>query len=143
MEITLFVPGSWTLKFIITILAFLYICSSTGATLQMHYCMGKLADWGLTHSASKTCNKCGMKKGPHKYNNCCRDEHKFFKDKTDQQSIKAGFQMLHLYAGTLPIYPLFAQTHYFPAIAAENPMSHAPPFYPSVAVYIRNCVFLI
>ncbi|MBK6990321.1 MAG: hypothetical protein IPH34_00115 [Chitinophagaceae bacterium] len=34
-------------KFITAILAVLYISTSTGAMVHMHYCMGQLADWGL------------------------------------------------------------------------------------------------
>ncbi len=74
---------------------------------------------------------------------CCRDEHKFFKDNTDQQSSKAGLQMLQLLATALPPCPIAIQSHYFPAVTMENPMSQAPPPPSGIAVYIRNCVFLI
>jgi hypothetical protein len=36
-------------KFITAILAVLYLGTSSGATIHMHYCMGKLAEWGLGH----------------------------------------------------------------------------------------------
>jgi hypothetical protein len=49
-------------KLIVAILSLLYICTSTGATVHMHYCMGKLADWDFGHNTSKTCSGCGMKK---------------------------------------------------------------------------------
>ena len=49
-------------KFITAILAVLYLGTSSGATIHMHYCMGKLADWGLGHQNSKTCGNCGMEK---------------------------------------------------------------------------------
>ena len=45
-------------KFITAILAVLYLGTSSGATIHMHYCMGKLADWGLGHKNSKTCGQC-------------------------------------------------------------------------------------
>jgi hypothetical protein len=127
-------------KFITAILAFLYICTSTGATLQMHYCMGKLADWSIGHRDTSTCEKCGMKKGD---KGCCKDEHKFFKDNTDQQPVKAGLQMLQSLATALPPLPVAFQPNYFPPALVENSMSHAPPPGVAVAVYIRNCVFLI
>ena len=64
-------------KFVTAILAVLYLGTSTGATVHMHYCMGKLADWGLGHNKSKTCGNCGMEKSEEKDNGCCKDEHKF------------------------------------------------------------------
>ncbi|MBK8522228.1 MAG: hypothetical protein IPL54_15650 [Chitinophagaceae bacterium] len=40
-------------KFITAILAVLYLGTSSGATIHMHYCMGKLAEWGLGHQNPK------------------------------------------------------------------------------------------
>ena len=55
-------------KFVAVILALVYIGTSTGANIHMHYCMGKLADWGLGDNKSKTCSKCGMEKSDEKDN---------------------------------------------------------------------------
>ncbi len=104
--------------------------------------MGKLADWGVGHNKSKACDKCGMEKKDQD-KGCCRDEHKFFKDNTDQQPISAGLQMLQAMATALPPFPAVIPTNFFPVITLENPTSHAPPPYQGIAVYIRNCVFLI
>lgn len=49
-------------KFLVAILALLYLTTSTGATVHMHYCMGKLIDWGFTHSKKDSCENCGMSK---------------------------------------------------------------------------------
>ncbi len=105
--------------------------------------MGTLAGWELGHNDPKTCDKCGMDKEADQDNGCCRDEHKFFKDNTDQQSSKAGLQLLQLLATALPPARIALQTYYLPAVTTGNPMSHSPPLYPGLAVYIRNCVFLI
>ncbi len=75
-------------KIIVAILALLYITTSTGATIHMHYCMGELADWGIGLNDSKTCGKCGMDKSDEKDNGCCNDEQKQVKLETDHQ--KAG-----------------------------------------------------
>ncbi len=74
---------------------------------------------------------------------CCRDEHKFFKDTTDQKAAEAGFQMLQLMAAALPPQSPDFQRHYFPLVTVDNPITDAPPPGADVAVYIRNCVFLI
>jgi hypothetical protein len=85
-------------KFLAVILALAYMTASTGATLHMHYCMGKLADWGLGHNTSKTCDKCGMEKSGEKDNGCCKDEHKFVKNNTDQKTAETAFQVTQLIA---------------------------------------------
>ncbi len=105
--------------------------------------MGKLANWGLGQNNAKTCEECGMEKAANEDNDCCRDEHKFFKDNTDQRSAEAGLHMLHLLATALPPLPIAIQRDYFPLVTVENPMSHAPPPGATVALYIRNCVFRI
>ena len=48
-------------NFFVAILAFLYISTSTGAFVHVHYCMGELADWGIGYNKSTKCGKCGMK----------------------------------------------------------------------------------
>ena len=84
-------------KLLATILAFVYLCTSMGATIHLHYCMGKLASWGLIDHESKTCAQCGMiKKIPASQNmtakmDCCRDEHKQIKTDNDQKLFPSEF----------------------------------------------------
>ena len=49
-------------KFLTTILALVYLATSTGATIHLHYCMGRLFSWSLVDKDSKTCGQCGMPK---------------------------------------------------------------------------------
>ena len=130
-------------KFITAILAFLYIGTSTGATVHMHYCMGKIADWGIVQNDSKTCGKCGMEKTDSKDNGCCKDEHKFFKDDTAQKITESNLQIFQLLSAALPASYIELHNIEFPSVTEENSISHAPPRTNPVAVYIRNCVFLI
>ena len=130
-------------KFIVGILAILYLGSSIGATLHMHYCMGELAGWGLGHDRSSTCGKCGMEKSEEKDTGCCQDEHKFIKNDTDQKTAEAGFQLIQLLAVALPVSFIEIPTNDLPSVTEENPISHAPPRSCGVAVYLRYCVFLI
>ena len=48
-------------KLLVTILALIYLGSSTGAMMHLHYCMGKLAETSFSKKNNATCNKCGMK----------------------------------------------------------------------------------
>ncbi len=130
-------------KLLVAIFALLYISTSVGATVQMHYCMGKLADWGLTHNKSGTCGKCGMEETEKKQNGCCKDEQKFLKNDTDQKTPESSLQLMQLMGVALPVSFFEIPAVDIPTIPAENHIGHAPPRGNSVAVYIRNCVFLI
>jgi hypothetical protein len=130
-------------KFVVAILALIYISAYAGVTLHMHYCMGQLAGWGLGHNNSKTCGKCGMEKSDEKDNSCCKDEHQFIKNDTDQKVAETGFQLMLFGTVGLPVSFIEITFTDFPSITEETPVSHAPPRSSGVAVYIRNCIFLI
>ena len=130
-------------KILAVILSIVYMSTSTGANIHMHYCMGKLADWGLGHNNSKTCGECGMEKSEEKDNGCCKDEHKFVKNEGDQKIAEAGFQMMQLTSVALPVSFFEIPVINNPSVTEENPISHAPPRSSGVAVYILNRTFLI
>lgn len=127
-------------KLLIAILAFLYIGTSTGTVLHMHYCMGKFAGWGLGHNDSKKCDKCGMDETA---KGCCTDENKFLKNDTDQKITESAFQLIPLI--TISLTPSFVELplNNFPSLSVVYPINHEPPRSKCIAVYIRNCVFLI
>ncbi len=130
-------------KLLVAILALVYISTSIGATVHVHYCMGKLAEWGLGHKETTSCGKCGMKQSQKKDNGCCKDENKFIKNNADQKGGEAVFQMPQLLAIALPVTIFELPVADISAVTEENPISHAPPQDSGVAVYIRNCFFLI
>lgn len=129
-------------KFIITIFAFLYISSSTGAAVHFHYCMGELVQLGLWHSNSNKCGECGMEKNNTKPNSCCKDEHKQLKIEKDQKTT-AAIEMPQLIAYATPVSIIKLSIHHFSSVTEENPFSHAPLRSSSTAIYIRNCIFRI
>jgi len=130
-------------KLLVAIIALLYISTSTGAVVQLHYCMGKLAGWGFGDKKSTTCGGCGMEKMDKNNNGCCKDDHKFLKNDADQKTTEAGVQMIQLMALALPASSLELSSLDFLSVTEENPISNSPPRTSRVAVYIRNCVFLI
>lgn len=130
-------------RFAAAILAVLYISTSAGATVHMHYCMGKLAEWSLRQKESKTCGNCGMKTSEAKEKGCCKDEHKFLKTDTDQKATDTGLQLLQLVATDLPTAFIESPAFKFTSISEDNPVSNAPPRSNGVAVYILNRTFLI
>jgi hypothetical protein len=130
-------------KFIIAILAVLYLGTSLGATIHMHYCMGQLDDWSFRSNTSETCGKCGMEKKGSNDNGCCKDEHKFFKDDTAQKVTVNNLQMMQLFSTALPASFIMLPDVAFTSLTEENPNSHAPPRSCEVPIYKRNCVFRI
>jgi len=130
-------------KILTTILAVLYIGTSTGASIHLHYCMGELAEWGLGDNTSITCSSCGMKQAEEKDNGCCRDEYKFIKNVQDQKTTEAGLQIVGFEIVLLPVSFFEISCPEFFSVSEEYTFSHAPPRSNGVAVYIRNGVFLI
>ena len=130
-------------KLLVAIFALLYISTSIGATVHMHYCMGKLADWGIGHNESKTFGRCGMEQSEQIDTGCCKDEHKFLKNDTDQKTAETAFQLAQLTGIALPVLFYEMPGVRISTLTEANPTSHAPPPDRGIAVYIRNCTFLI
>ena len=123
--------------------ALLYLVSSAGATINLHFCMGELADWTVGKEVSKICGGCGMEKAQEQDNGCCSDEQRFIRNSSDQKAIDINLQLL-TWQQEAPVALQFSYT--FPKVAAdatEFPLSHAPPRSGRVASYIRFCSILI
>jgi hypothetical protein len=126
-------------KFIVAILAFLYLGVSSGIAMEVHYCMGKKAGVELFGNGNDKCGKCGMteKKG-----GCCNDEHKFYKlnDSHKNVSNDLSFETPFIFiSNPLPVFHfLLAST------PVENTINnHSPPLYNGPSACILNCVFRI
>jgi hypothetical protein len=129
-------------KFLIAILVFLYLSSSVGATVHLHYCMDKLVDWGLWNNKSGKCGNCGMDKSEAKDNGCCKDEQKQVKLENDHKAA-SGYQVMQLLSVTILDSFFELSLINLPSVTEENPLSHAPPRSCSIAAYIRYRVFRI
>lgn len=129
-------------KLLVTILAFIYLTTTTGATVHVHYCMGKLVSWSFWEDKEDKCSVCGMAKAKTLAKGCCTEEHKQFKSDKDQKLTETTFYLNHASAATHSIthYELPAATITF--LTETNPVSNAPPR-SQVAIHIRNCVFRI
>ena len=78
------------MKNLLTILLLvLYTTSTIGATVHVHYCMGKLVGYSLRHSDVDACDKCGMKETKQK-KGCCNEEHKQIKVKDEHNKANAN-----------------------------------------------------
>ncbi|WP_449619043.1 HYC_CC_PP family protein [Sediminibacterium soli] len=130
-------------KLIILILSIVYLNTTVGATIHMHYCMDKLVDWRPWHTTSKKCSECGMEKTHENKKGCCKDEHKQVKLQIDHKAAENfQLQQLSLLAVAPACFVLPAAAP-VPSVTEQYPISHAPPRCAKTSVYIRNCVFLI
>jgi len=113
-----------------------------GATIHLHYCMGKLASWSLIDHDSKNCEQCGMikktadAKGIAVKTDCCRDEHRQIKSNQDQKSSPAEF---FKYTSLFPFpaiqEPAADNTPVF-TVAIAYPNTHAPPLFGKLPRFI-------
>lgn len=127
-------------KFLLFILSIVYLTASTGATIHMHYCMDKLVSVNFQDDGSE-CISCGMSN--QKDNGCCKDEHKQIKVDKEQTPSTYDYEASNAFAQEyVSGYSLVPQFIYS-SRAISYPISHAPPGSGKVAVFIRNCTFLI
>ncbi len=125
-------------KLLIFITALLYFAGSTGASLNIHYCMGRAAGWDAGFDQHNNCRNCGMEK---KSNGCCKDQHRFIKMGDDQQYNGQVTVKFEQQSSPEPI-PFFGFTsNDLPVIlpASLFRLTYPPPY--KIAVYLRNRVF--
>ena len=124
-------------KAVIAILALLYIITTSGVVVNVHYCMGAIASVTYGHETPESCGKCGMKEKA----GCCHSELKVVKlDDAHQQSIKAE-QLAQV--AELPV------VYFETAVAVCNSHKdfvnsyHSPPDNRINSVYLHTNVFRI
>ena len=125
-------------KLIVTILALVYLISSAGATIHLHYCMDKLVDWSLSEKPGNLCETCGMEED----RGCCKNEHHFIKSNIDQKTAESDIQLFQISAIAAP-NPFITQSELYFSQKPKLPTSHAPPNSSGLDILIRNCVFRI
>ena len=136
-------------KVLATILAVIYLSTSMGATIHLHYCMGKLFSWSLTENNNKNCGQCGMPKsstGGHCMavkDGCCKDKLTQVQLDKDQKTTENNYSFSDLSLIAIP-----ATTTAFPDLHVVSyilgyPTTNAPPGPDKVPVFIRNCTFRI
>ncbi len=129
-------------KLFVAILAILYMGTSIGATIELHYCMGKLVEWSLRYDDNATCSNCGMEKEPGLTNGCCKDEYKLLKIDKDQ---KLAFNYIRLSRAITEIGLMGCDSSVFPTLASAANFTkiNAPPPDRYTPLIILNCFFRI
>lgn len=128
-------------KIFVAILAILYLSTSIGATIQLHYCMGKFVEATLSHKNNSICGRCGMEKTPESTKGCCKDEYKQIKIDKDQKPSESEFKLNATVVELAPVnfnYLVFSPS-FSPVVFARI---NAPPLC-NTSLNVLNCVFRI
>lgn len=128
-------------KFIVTILAILYLGVSSGATVNFHYCMGKLIELELVSNQFEKCSKCGMNKD--KNTDCCKDQYQKFKVEESQKVSQNVYQFNLPASGFLFITFNEHSEGYVLSLKENQPFRNLSQQTQNIPVFIRNCNFRI
>lgn len=128
-------------KFLVTILSLVYLTVSSGATVHMHYCMGKLVSWNLSPKSNGKCGACGMQKAGHK--GCCHDIQKQVKIEKDQKVSESSFQIYIIFSEALLVANTGLPQEYISSPIYNDPISHPPPRLETLPLFVLNCNFRI
>ncbi len=131
-------------RFLVYIFAVLYLGLSSGVTLNLHYCMGKLAEVSLWHldscpACGETC--CGETCKPHP---CCSTETEYVKLSIDQEVGSTSVQPSAPVAVAL-LFDLFDSC----LVAGRDEPKHFYPFLSppkeagDIPLFVYHCTFLI
>jgi hypothetical protein len=124
-------------KILALLLAVLYMTTSSGVVLKVHYCMGRISSVEVDNFKDAFC-KCGKQKSGA---TCCQSEVKVLKNANDHRSTLASFD-LKLPPVDLPSPVSLSDLYYPNSTLPVNPSGHAPPG-ACCKSYIENCVFRI
>lgn len=125
-----------------SILFILYLGASSGATLNLHYCMGKLDSWGFETRQDEKCGSCGMETKD-KNDGCCKDEFKQIKVEETHKAAENNFE-----CSVYSSHNIITQnnsTNELLSIPVKQHFNtiHAPPLITDIPAFLRNCCFLI
>ncbi|WEK35916.1 MAG: hypothetical protein P0Y53_00260 [Candidatus Pseudobacter hemicellulosilyticus] len=132
-------------QFLVAILLLLYAGASTGATVHMHYCMGRLVKTALSDGKQEACSKCGSASDKDLCKKkCCKDEYKLVKmDKDQKTTTTIAFHFLQAMSLAMPVQYAVAPATTVLSATEEFPVTHAPPRSSKVQPYIFLCTFRI
>lgn len=130
-------------RFLLTVFALFYLSMASGASVQLHYCMGKLADWSLTNSEETHCGKCGMSKDIDQKQTCCKDEVK----KPSLDLGKKVSSSTYVFQAPEKLLPFQVNALHFSSSKTELPQTYfvglSPSFCSQVPLITRICTYRI
>jgi len=123
-------------KFAAFIFILLYLSTSSGFALTVHYCMGKA--YSASFSSKNTCDKCGMHKTK---GACCKDVSKIIKSSISEHQSVSYFSLAVPYAIVNNTW-LIQNSGMPKVVSVPWPSQNSPPGLSS-PIFVKNCVFRI
>ena len=125
-------------KLLVAIIAILYMASSSGVAMEIHYCMGKKSGVEFYGSTNVKCGKCGMteKKG------CCQDKHQFYKLKDAHKTV-SGNEIPEISIVAISTNFVSFNYHVISTLDDNAFKNHSPPQFTKPSTCILNCNFRI
>ncbi len=124
-------------KFLIAILAIIYMGVSSGFAMTIHYCMGKISSVELLTHTDK-CGKCGMKTG----SGCCKDDFKIFKINDAHKIISNDINIFTPVSIIDNSKSIFALNVFSTQITSDF-NNHSPPESQNISLNVLYSVFRI
>ena len=124
-------------------LVFLYIGTSSGVSLHLHYCMGEVVEWGTASTDKGHCEHCGMEKAKSTKNGCCKDELKKIQTDDSRKLTDSAFSTEALVAVVNEPFSYDLSIGSYVSTLKTAHQSNAPPRCKPVKAYILNCSYLI
>jgi len=118
--------------------AFVYLYSSTGICINIHYCGGKVKSVSLLHTDEEGCCKGTMKK-----KDCCKEKTAFVKI-SDSQASSSAMQVPASKILSLDLVAPASEICLGEIVSVSNiPFDHAPPDLYAAPPYLKNRVLRI
>ena len=127
-------------KILVVILLFTYSFAASGATVELHYCMGKLIGWDFEYTSKNDCRNCNIKTKPAK--GCCDNKQLQAKVDKDQQAAYNNILFTNNHFAIVPSYTII-EDGVINGITIVHPSIHAPPLISETPAYLLNCNFRI
>lgn len=127
-------------KVLVSILLISYAFASSGASVDLHYCMGKIIGWDFDYTAKAGCSNCGMQTKPAK--NCCDNKQINPKIDKEQQAAYNNISLSNELTAIVPAFSFLNNAGYSSIVAAQ-PSIHGPPLINPASLYLFNCNFRI
>ena len=125
-------------KFALALMVLFYGLSSSGMTISLHFCCGKLDRVSLNNRQHQQDCPMGKKAGRSK---CCHDQQLSVKVQSDQPPVAIDYQVQKVALAGMQVYTVYASNPP-PAGAVIVPLT-SYPFPPPVPVYLMQRVFRI
>ena len=122
-------------KFLVTILAFVYLTSTVGATLRLDCCLENLVTIGLSANAQNDVWS--------KENKDCKDEHKQAKLGHEQKHNDTHIRVAKSFPATITTGFSAYSFHVVANLSEAYPVNNAPPHQAGIPLFILNCVHRI